>query len=134
MTTASVRALLVLPLCLGACAATSRRHAALDAPAPAPAPVGDARPLAELPKVTDIEAAAKKKEEPDECGRGSGRNLRGECVPIGLWETEHVQRVQIPGGMFVMGTVPEHFNAAPSRELPAVRSSGNPPRHAAVPS
>ncbi|PCC69053.1 Sulfatase-modifying factor enzyme 1 [Nannocystis exedens] len=128
------RALLVVPLCLAACEATSRRFAALDAPPPAPVAVGEARPLSELKKVTELSETEKAKQakEMPECGRGSGRDIHGECVPIGLWETEHVQRVQIPGGVFVMGNVPDHFNSAPSRELPAVRWSGNPPRHEAL--
>ncbi|HEY8376561.1 MAG TPA: formylglycine-generating enzyme family protein [Nannocystis sp.] len=114
-----------------ACEGKSRRFAALDAPPPPPQAVGDARPLAELKKVTDV---APEPPKPGECGRGRGRDREGNCVPIGLWDTEHVQRVQIPGGVFVMGSVPEHFNAAPSQEVPAVRWSGNPPRHVAVPS
>lgn len=133
MSTVTARALLVVPLCLAACEATSQRFAALDAPAPAPVPVGEARPLAELKKVTEVEPAAQPKPKSSECGRGSGRDLQGNCVPIGLWDTERVQRVQIPAGVFVMGAVPDHFNASPSRELPAVRWSGNPPRHVAQP-
>jgi formylglycine-generating enzyme required for sulfatase activity len=125
------RALLVVPLCLAACEATSRRYAALDAPPPPPVAVGDARPLSELKKVTEV-PEAEKKPPAEECGRGRGRDIHGECVPLGLWDTEHVQRVQIPGGVFVMGNVPDHFNASPSREQPAVRWSGNPPRHEAV--
>ena len=135
MTTATARALLLVPLCLGACEATSRRFAALDAPPPAPTPVGEARPLAELKKVSELAAPfEEKKPEADACGRGSGLDASGNCVQIGLWDTEHVQRVQIPGGVFVIGSVPDHFNSSPSRELPAVRWSGNPPRHAASPS
>lgn len=128
------RALLVVPLCLLACEATSRRFAALDAPPPAPVAVGDARPLSELTKVTELSEAEKKKQakELPECGRGSGRDVHGECVAIGLWDTGTVQRVQIPGGVFVTGNVPDHFNSSPSRELPAVRWSGNPPRHQAL--
>lgn len=130
----TIRALLVVPLCLAACEATSRRFAALDAPAPAPVAVGEARPLSELKTVSETVAAAEPAKTPEkdkgECGRGSGRNVQGECVPIGLWDTEFVQRVQIPAGVFVMGGVPDNFNAGPSRELPAVRWSGNPPRHA----
>ncbi|MDC0675836.1 formylglycine-generating enzyme family protein [Nannocystis radixulma] len=127
----TTRALLVVSLGLVACEATSRRYAALDAPPPAPVPVGDARPLTELTKVTELSEAEKAKaaKEKPACGRGSGRDIHGECVPLGLWDTDHVQRVQIPGGVFVMGNVPEHFNTSPSRELPAVRWSGNPPRH-----
>lgn len=122
-------ALLCLLPAVAACEATSDRHAALDAPAPAAAPVGDARPLSELKKVTDV---AKKEPPKDECGLGRGRDLQGACVKLALWDTEHVQRVQIPAGIFVMGNVPDNFNSAPSRELPVVRWSGNPPRHAAV--
>lgn len=119
-------------LSLVACEATSDRFAEYDAPAAAPRAVGAARPLSELPKVTDV-AAPKKGVGPEECGRGRGRDAKGECVKIGLWDTEHVQRVQIPSGIFVMGSVPDHFNSSPSRELPAVRWSGNPPRHVGAP-
>ncbi|MCY1009105.1 hypothetical protein OV079_26790 [Nannocystis pusilla] len=68
------RALLVVPLCLAACEATSRRFAALDAPPPAPVAVGEARPLAELKKVTELSEAEKAKQDKEmpECGRGSG--------------------------------------------------------------
>lgn len=119
-------------LSLVACEATSERFVELDGPAPVSSPVGPARPLSELKKITDV-APKKEAEDEGECGRGRGRDPQGQCVRLGLWDTEHVQRVQIPSGIFVMGNVPEHFNASPSRELPAVRWSGNPPRHVGAP-
>jgi len=130
MTRASLASPLLASLSvLAACEATSDRFAALDAPAPAVAPVGDARPLSELKKITEV---GKKDAPKDECGLGRGRDIKGNCVKLALWDTPQVQRVQIPAGVFVMGNVPDNFNAAPSRELPVVRWSGNPPRHAAV--
>jgi hypothetical protein len=116
-------------VCLAGCEAESHRFVALDSPLPAVEPVGTARPLSELKKLTEV----MKQEAPaDECGRGRGRDADNNCVKLGLWETEQVQRVQIPAGIFVMGNVPDSFGAAQSQELPAVRWSGNPPRHEAV--
>lgn len=130
MTPRDLRLPALCALALAACEARSDRFAALDEPPPAPVAVGDARPLSELPKITD--QPDKPKQPEVECGRGSGRAQDGSCVRLGLWDTEHVQRVQIPAGIFVMGNVPDNFNAAPAREVPAVRWSGNPPRHAAA--
>lgn len=118
-----------LVLCLAACEAKSHRFAALDEPPPTAAPVGKAKPLSELKKLTEVMKAEPPK---DECGRGRGRDPQGNCVKLALWDTEHVQRVQIPAGIFVIGNVPESFGAAKSQELPAVRWSGNPPRHEPV--
>ena len=73
----------------------------------------------------DADAAA-------ECGRGTGRNADGVCVGLGLLEVGDVQQVQIPGGTFVMGHIPRSYDLRLSRETPAVRWSGQPPRYASV--
>ena len=63
------------------------------------------------------------------CGRGTGRNAEGTCVPLSVHDAGYVQRVQIPAGEFVMGFIPhEGYDASDAREQPAVRWSGNPPR------
>jgi formylglycine-generating enzyme required for sulfatase activity len=65
-----------------------------------------------------------------ECGRGTGRNEAGECVRLTTKDAGYTQRVQIPSGEFVMGYIPMRgYDASPAREQPAVRWSGNPPRH-----
>ncbi|MBK8262929.1 MAG: SUMF1/EgtB/PvdO family nonheme iron enzyme [Nannocystis sp.] len=71
-------------------------------------------------------------EEAAKCGPATGRNPDGDCVGLGLWDTEFVQRVQIPGGRFVMGFVPDSYDARPARELPASSWSGQPPRYVDV--
>lgn len=99
-----------------------------DRAPPRPEPIGDViAPSASGKRSSTMtpEAAAK-------CGRGTGRNPDGECVGLGLLELETVQRVQIPAGEFVMGHVPEVYDARPSRAAPAVRWSGQPPRYARV--
>jgi formylglycine-generating enzyme required for sulfatase activity len=89
--------------------------------------------LSELPKITDKQP--KPAAPPaDECGRGRGRTPEGECVTLNLKDTEFVQRVQIPGGDFVMGGLPDDYNGTLTREAPAVRQSGQPPRPANLPS
>jgi formylglycine-generating enzyme required for sulfatase activity len=69
------------------------------------------------------------KEEAAKCGRGTGRNAEGTCVPLAVADAGYVQRVQIPSGDFVMGFIPhEGYDASDAREQPSVRWSGNPPR------
>lgn len=127
------RLALAVPLVVLACERPDERHQHLDAAPPPLAALGPATPLASLPKITDAKAPPAKDAPKDACGRGSGRTQEGQCVPLGLRTTEFVQRVQIPAGQFVMGGLPEHYNAALMREAPAVRWSGQPPRPAAVP-
>lgn len=119
-------------LVLLACEHPDPDHAYLDiAPAPL-APVGPATPMSEIPRLAD--RAPKPEPAKDACGRGHGRDPDGNCVPLGLRDIGTVQRVQIPGGTFVMGGLPEHYNGSLTREAPAVRSSGQPPRPAELPS
>ncbi|MEE9381986.1 MAG: SUMF1/EgtB/PvdO family nonheme iron enzyme [Nannocystaceae bacterium] len=66
------------------------------------------------------------------CGRGHGRRKDGDCVQLSVRDAGYVQRVQLPAGRFVMGSVPASFNTSRSRTSPAVRWSGNPPRVTAV--
>jgi hypothetical protein len=91
-----------------ACEAPSGRFDALDQPAPPLVALGPATPREQLPKISD--GVKKEPEKPkDACGRGSGRDPEGKCVPLGLRETEFVQRVQIPAGEFVMGALPGDY-------------------------
>ncbi len=122
----------VLATAMLACEAPSGRFAALDEPAPPLAALGPATPRDQLPKITD---GVKKTPEPpkDACGRGSGRDPEGKCVRLGLRETEFVQRVQIPGGAFVMGALPGDYAGMLAREAGVIRWSGQPPRHASLP-
>jgi hypothetical protein len=116
-----------------ACEGPGERHAYLDV-APAPlASVGTATPLTELKKISEQYAPTKQAPK-DECGRGRGRDPEGACVKLTLRETDYVQRVQIPGGQFVMGGLPGDYNGVITREIPTVRHSGQPPRPAELPS
>lgn len=116
-----------------ACEAPDERNAYLDVAPPPLAPVGPATPITELPTIAERLAPPKKPDGPS-CGRGSGIDPDGKCVKLGLRETDHVQRVQIPGGAFVMGGLPEDYKGLITREAPAVRYSGQPPRPAELPS
>ncbi len=122
---------LLLLACLGAlaCGRPPTRYDRADTPAAAPVPLPGS-----VAKV-DRSGRSGSTIAPDEaakCGKGTGRNPDGDCVGLGLWDTEHVQRVQIPGGRFVMGYVPEAYDARPARERPAARWPGQPPRHVDV--
>ncbi len=124
--------LLLLGPALLACEAPSGRFDALDQPPPPLVALGPATPRELLPKITD--GVKKEPEKPkDACGRGSGRDPEGQCVPLGLRETEFVQRVQIPAGEFVMGALPGDYGGMLAREAGVIRWSGQPPRHVSVP-
>ncbi len=124
------RCLLVACVPLVACE-TSDRYAALDASPPPAVAVGSATPLAKLPTIQ--EKAQQTKRAPlgkpvNTCGRGSGYNPDGECVPLGLRELTFVQQVQLPAGDFVMGALPGDYQGLLARAVAAVRWSGQPPR------
>ncbi|MEZ4385280.1 MAG: SUMF1/EgtB/PvdO family nonheme iron enzyme [Nannocystaceae bacterium] len=121
----AVAAALVAP----GCERAGSRYDNADAPEPAPKVVGA---IAALPEGSGRRSTTMTAEAAAECGRGTGRNLDGECVGLGLLEFEHVQRVQIPAGEFVMGHIPQIYDARPTRDAPAVRWSGQPPRYARV--
>lgn len=111
------------------CERASGRYDHADRPEPAPQIVG------EVPKIEDDGASRSVTMSADaaaECGRGTGRNPDGECVGLGLLELAGVQQVQIPAGEFVMGDIPSTYDARLTRETPAVRRSGQPPRYARV--
>ena len=94
----------------------------LDAPVEAPAPLG----RFEVPSRT-----TRNKLDPETvaaCKRGTGRRADGTCVQLALVDTAYGQRVQIPAGRFVMGEIPQSYDAAEMRAKPAVRHSANPPR------
>lgn len=125
----------VLMVALG-CERSSGVYDALDEPAPPFVALGPATPLDQLPKISEMLAPGETKKPPpaDACGRGRGRDPEGNCVPLGLRELEFVQRVQIPGGEFVMGALPGDYRGLIGRESAAVLWSGQPPRHATLPS
>lgn len=120
-------------LALLACEAPDARRAYLDVAPPPLAAVGPATPIDELPTIAERLGPPKKTDGPT-CGRGSGIDPDGKCVRLNLRETEHVQRVQIPGGAFVMGGLPDDYKGLITREAPTVRYSGQPPRPAELPS
>ena len=126
--------LLILTLAIAACEAPSGRFDALDAPAPPLAALGPATPREQLPKITDAAKPRPDAKPKDPCGRGSGRDPQGKCVPLGLRELEFVQRVQIPGGEFVMGALPGDYDGLLARQAGVIRWSGQPPRPASLPS
>ena len=118
-----------------ACERSSGVYDALDQPAPPFVALGPATPLDKLPKISDVAAPDPSKKPPaDACGRGRGRDPEGKCLPLGLRELEFVQRVQIPGGEFVMGALPGDYRGLVGRDAAAVLWSGQPPRHATLPS
>lgn len=121
-------------LAVVACERPDGHNDALDAPQPPFVALGPATPMAELPKITDKFAAAKKEAPKDACGRGSGRTPDGQCVRLKVRDLEDVQRVQIPGGTFVMGALPGDYNGLLAREAAVVRWSGQPPRRVMLPS
>ncbi len=85
----------------------------------------------EVPKIDRAEHGASELEKAAECGRGTGRGDDGNCIPLPFRDAGYAQRIQIPGGEFVMGHIPQRgYDARPARERPAVRWSGTPPRHA----
>lgn len=110
---------------------SSDRYASVDQPQVAPkaiaseakegeAKAGKPRIASKFEKMTPEHAA--------KCGRGTGMDESGTCHQLGLVDAGYVQRVQIPAGSFVMGLLPDAYDLRPSRETPAVRSSGQPPR------
>jgi|GEM_PF-1102525 len=113
---------------LAGCGAREPQFAFADQVAPEPialpqrsSPQDDAQSDTASSQVLSEQAAA-------ECGHGTGKNAQGRCVQIGLRDLGYVQRVQIPAGDFVIGYVPENYDANEARHQPAVRWSGNPPR------
>lgn len=119
-------ALLALAGGATACERPSGAYDLADRPEAPPVAIGE---VAAAPADGGKRSSTMDPEEAALCGRGTGRNPDGDCVGLGLLELEHVQRVQIPAGDFVMGHIPARYDAAPSREAPAVRWSGQPPRY-----
>ncbi|MGB1016949.1 MAG: formylglycine-generating enzyme family protein, partial [Nannocystaceae bacterium] len=108
------------------CEAASDRHGFVDQPEPVPAGEFAGEDVLERnePKVEPVD--------PSECGPRSGKMPDGTCIRLRVRETPHVQQVQIPAGTFVMGRIPDDYNAEVTREQPSVRWSGQPPRPVAV--
>lgn len=110
---------------LGGCDAAESRYAVVDTPTPIPSQVeGPPRPPDEVNE-PDPELVAK-------CVRGTGRNAQGECEALRRQELDHVQRIQLPRGDFVMGDIPVRYDASKARKEPKSSWSGNPPRQAHV--
>ncbi len=106
-----------------ACEGPSGTYAYLDAPEELPAGTPAGEDVLERSKT-----AALPKVDPSKCGERTGRLPDGTCIRLRVRETPHVQQVQIPSGTFVMGKIPEDYNALPGSEQPAIRWSGQPPR------
>lgn len=111
---------LLVPL---ACQAPrGHEHDAVDAEIAAPAPLEGGSQAK-----SDEEMSAEKAKE---CGRGTGRDESGVCVRLPTQDAGYAQRLMIPRGEFIMGYIPiNDYDASTSRQVPAVRWSGSPPRH-----
>lgn len=123
-----MRRTLVLALfSASACDAGEPVHPIADTPQPQPRVVEVAdppMPTDEQPEV-DPEKVAK-------CVRGTGRNAQGTCEALRTRKAAHVQQVQLPKGVFVMGDIPSRYDADKIRESMASQWSGQPPRIAAT--
>jgi formylglycine-generating enzyme required for sulfatase activity len=62
----------------------------------------------------------------DECGRGHGIDSDGNCVQVTLRDLEFGGMVQIPGGAFLRGDIPNRFDARSSRKRPHIEYGGQP--------
>lgn len=123
--------LLVLPvLPLVACdgpSSVSHAYDFVDTPQPIPEKI----PAPTPPVATETKSEPSSAE--GDCGRGTGRNAKGECEQLHTRELEHVQQVQLPAGRFVMGDIPRDYSTESSRTDPRERWSGQPPRYAETP-
>lgn len=98
----------------------STRYAVYDLPPRVPEPiVGERKPAAEPETVKTGEQA---------CDAKHPRQKDGTCIALPVRDAGYVQRVQLPSGRFVIGAIPESFDASPGRTSPSVRWSGHPPR------
>jgi formylglycine-generating enzyme required for sulfatase activity len=118
--------LLVLPVTACEGPTRSHEHDLVDTPQPIPAKI----PAPPAPAVEPKDDPAA----PEGCGRGTGRNAKGECEPLRTRELAHVQQVQLPAGRFVMGDIPRDYATEIGRHDPRERWSGQPPRYAEAPS
>lgn len=117
---------LVITFAAGCQVPRSHEHDEVDARVPTPEGIAVEEENRSETETMNADEAAK-------CGRGTGRNANGVCVPMAVSDAGYVQRVQIPAGEFVMGFIPhEGYDARAARERPAVRWSGNPPRSVPV--
>jgi formylglycine-generating enzyme required for sulfatase activity len=120
----SVPTLLVLTV--ASCDGTSVSHAydVVDTPQPQPE---------KIPAPAPPEKTVEEPTGPEGCGRGTGRNAKGECEPLRTRELPYVQQVQLPAGRFVMGDIPRDYATEIGRHDPRERWSGQPPRYADAP-
>jgi formylglycine-generating enzyme required for sulfatase activity len=86
------------------------------------------------PEGTVVEATKElieaKKADASECGTLTARTEAGECIFLPNKQGPYGQRVQIPAGRLVRGSIPARYDGNPSREQPAVRWPSQPPRAA----
>lgn len=120
-----LRCLLSVLTCLVACDSESTRQwDAVDQPPPVPREVAG-------PDIAPEEPVEPGEPDPSlvqQCVRGTGKNEQGECEALRRRESERGQQVQMPRGTFVMGDIPDRYDAQAVREEPRSRWSGNPPR------
>jgi formylglycine-generating enzyme required for sulfatase activity len=119
----SLMLVLTVPSCDGP---TSHEYDFVDTPQAIPAKIPE-------PPRPEESAAEPDPTNPSDCGRGTGRNAKGECEQLHTRELEHVQQVQLPAGRFVMGDIPRSYATEIGRHDPRERWSGQPPRYADAP-
>jgi formylglycine-generating enzyme required for sulfatase activity len=113
-------------LCLAcSCDRPAPKYANVDEPDPIPQPKAPGPVKEEAPKKDPAGNDVAK-----ECTRGTGRNEAGECVPLATRQLDHVQQLQIPAGVFVVGDAPSHYDFSKTRTKPALLWAGQPPRAA----
>jgi formylglycine-generating enzyme required for sulfatase activity len=123
----AMRRTLVLALFLvAACDASEVAYPIADQAQPQPQTVEVANP----PMPTDEEPEADP-EKVAKCVRGTGRKPDGSCEMLHTRKAKHVQQVQLPKGVFIMGDIPDRYNADKIRESLKSEWSGQPPRIAA---
>ena len=117
------RTVLLVALALHGCKQTETKYDLVDAPSPMPQEV-EAPPGLEQhsPSAPDPQKVAK-------CVRGTGKNEAGECEALRTRDVELVQQVQIPRGRFVMGDIPNSYDASKTRSDPRPVWSGQPPHY-----
>jgi len=119
--------LLVLPSVACDGPTTSHQYDFVDTPQPVPAKIP------EPPRPETKETKSEDPSDPASCGRGTGRNAKGECEKLRTRELPYVQQVQLPAGRFVMGDIPRDYTTAIGRLDARERWPGQPPRYADAP-
>jgi formylglycine-generating enzyme required for sulfatase activity len=117
--------ILLVSLLAFSCDRPAPKYANVDEPDPIPQPKAPGPPKVEEPKKDPAG-----NELDGKCTRGTGRNEAGECVTLATRQTEHVQQLQIPAGVFVVGDAPSNYDFEKTRTKPAILWAGQPPRAA----